>query len=287
MVMAAFMQALISATIKGVSSSTPISVQIAFYYLIPVFYFLPFFAKHGFSVYKPKKFLIHFVRGFFSIASVSCFFYAIKFIPLGMSTTLFNMIPFFVPIAAYFLLKEKIYFKTYIGLSVALLGILLIINPRIASFSFFHFSMGLSAAILMAVSMVLLRLLINEKESLNQVVFNQYSSCSLIALVFVGLEAYLNPEGFTFLKTNLSTLTIFLLIGLGVLSIGTQYCFSKAAQHMPVSQFAPFLYLSVPVSSLLGLLIWEQDLSLAMAAGSLLIFGGLCICTLLKEKVIA
>ncbi len=279
------MQAFISAIIKCISSDTPLSLQVAFYYLIPVFYFLPLICKNGFSLYKPKKFSVHFIRGFFSISSVCCFFYSVKYIPLGMSTTLFNMIPFFVPLIAHFFLGEKVSSKIYLGLSVALPGVLLIINPRFLSFSTFYFIVGLSAAVLMATSMVLLKYLVREKESINQIVFNQYSSCSLIALLFIALEFLSNPHSFEFATSHMNTTTLFLLIGLGLFSIGTQYCFSKAAQRMAASQFAPFLYLSVPISSVLGFLIWKQNLSFTMIIGSALIFAGLCICSLERERV--
>jgi len=286
MILAALMQAFISATIKSVSSTTPLSLQVAFYYLIPVLCFLPLFFKNGFSTYKPKKFWVHFIRGFFSISAVCCVFYTIKYIPLGLSASLFNMIPFFVPIIAHFFLKEKVSLKTYMGLVVAFPGILLLVNPKVSSCSTIHVMIGLSAAILMATSMVLLKYLVREKESVNQIVFNQYSSCSLIAVLLMALEAIFNPSSFSLTKMQMNNTTIFLLLGLGVLSIGTQYCVSKAAQYMPVSQFAPYLYLSVPISSMLGLLFWGQNLSVAMMIGSALVFAGLCICSM-REKVSA
>ncbi len=280
MILAACAQAIVSVIIKSIASSTNISIQVAFYYIVPALAFLPIIFKNGIAVYKTRKFLVHFIRGILSISSVCCFFYSVKYIPLGMSTTLFNMIPFFVPIIANFTLKEKISFKTYLGLCAALPGVLLIINPKFSSFSIIHFIVGLSAAVLMAGSMVLLKYLTREKESINQVVFHQYSSCSLIAILLVGLEAVLNPHSFEFTALHMSITTIFLLLGLGLLSIGIQYCFSKAAQRLPVSQLAPFLYLSVPISTMLGFLLWDQSLSLNMTIGSSLIFAGLCICSL-------
>ncbi len=279
------MQAFISVIIKCVSNTTPISLQVAFYYLIPVFYFFPLFFKNGFNLYKTRKFWVHFIRGFFSFSSVCCFFYSVKYIPLGISTTLFNMIPFFVPLIAYFFLREKVSLRTYLGLTIALPGVLLITNPRFSSFSMFYFMVGLSAAILMATSMVLLKYLVREKESVNQIVFNQYSSCSLISILFISLEALLSPQSFVLAKSHMNTTMLCLLIGLGILSIGTQYCFSKAAQRMAASQFAPFLYLSVPISSVLGFLIWKQNLALSMIIGSSLIFVGLCICSLVRERI--
>ncbi len=284
MISAAFMQACISAIVKSISSDVPISLQIGAYYLLPIFYFLPLIFKNGLGLYKTKTLLVHFVRGLFHISAVSCFFYSIKYIPLGVSTTLFNMIPFFVPLIAYFSLKEKISLKTYLGLSIALPGVLLIINPRFASFSIFHFIVGISAAILMAAAMVLLRHLVKQKESVNQIIFNQYLSCSMLSILFICSESLLNPLSFEAAKSHMNIPMILFLIGLALLSIGTQYCFSKAAQRMPASQFAPFLYLSVPISSMLGFLVWKQNLSLPMMIGSSLIFAGLLICSLWREK---
>ncbi len=284
MLMSALMQAFVAVIIKCTSNAVPISLQLAFYYTVPIFCFFPLFFKNGFSSYGSKRFSAHFIRGFFSIASVCCFFYAIKGLPLGISTTLFNTIPFFVPLISYFFLKEKIRFKIYLGLSVALSGILLIINPRFLSFSIFYFMLGLSAAILMAAAIVFLGYLTREKESVNQIVFNQYSSCSLMALLFVGVDFLLSPHKAELIRSNMNITITFLLIGLGLLSVGIQYCFSKAAQWMTASQFAPFLYMSVPVSSLLGFIIWGQNLSLNMIIGAFLIFIGLCVCSLWREK---
>lgn len=284
MISAAFMQACISAIVKSVSSDVPISLQIGAYYVIPLFYFLPPIFKNGLSLYRTKTVLVHFVRGLFHICAVSCFFYAIKYIPLGLSTTLFNMIPFFVPLIAHFTLKERISLKTYLGLSIALPGILLIINPGLDSFSILHFIVGISSAILMAASMVLLKYLIKKNESINQTIFNQYLSCAILSIAFICFEMFLSPQSFEMAKSPMSLAMILFLIGLGILSLVTQYCFSKAAQRMPASQFAPFLYLSVPISSMMGFLIWKQNLSLSTMIGSSLIFTGVLICSFWREK---
>ena len=278
------MQAVISAIVKSVSSTTPISLQVTCYYLIPVLYFIPLIMKNGFHLYKPNHLSLHFIRGLFSISSVCCFFYAVKYIPLGISTALFNMIPFFVPLIAQILLKERASLRIYLGLSVALPGVLLILNLRFLSFSNFDFVIGLSAAVLMATSMVLLKHLTQVKESTSQIVFNQYSTCSLAALLLLGLEALQNPREFQLIQAHVNAMTFFLLIGLGLLGIGVQFCFSKATQRMAAAQCAPFLYLSVPISSVLGFLIWQQNLTPSTIVGSIFIFIGLCVCSLGRKK---
>ncbi|MEN9343762.1 MAG: hypothetical protein RLZZ453_549 [Chlamydiota bacterium] len=274
MSMAACAQALLSMSVKALIPTVPITIQLLFYYGMPVLFFIPKLLRQNRNSLQTQRFGIHFIRGICSFLSLTCFFCSIKQIPLGLSATLFNTIPFFVPFLAALFLKEKIHIKTYVGLFLALCGVLCILNPKAHGISSGGCFLGLLSAFLMAASMVFLKHLVQKKESITQIVFHQYSSCSLIALVGLVVERSLFP---------FELVTLLLLVGMGCLSAFIQYCFSKAAQYGPVSRMAPFLYLAVPLSAIWGWVLFGQSLQVVMITGSVLIFIGLCICSLTRE----
>jgi len=279
MLLTALIQAFIALTVKTTTQIVSINLQIIAYYCVPLFFLLPLAFIQFKETIKTNNLALHFLRGLFSYCSVYSFFYAIKCLPLGISATLFNSIPLFVPIVSRLILKEKLSIKNYFGLGIALIGVLFILNPKFDTFSPQAVLIGLFSAILMACSSVLLRKLALAKEPVKKIVFYQYLSCSCFTILSIAIENVLYSSFKGAIFKNVSWIHTNLLILLGCLSWSAQVTFSKASFYLPASKLAPFFYASVPISSLLGYLFLAQKIHPLVFIGSGFIFLGIYFCT--------
>ena len=167
---------------------------------------------------------------------------------------------------------------------MALVGVFVIINPKTRLFQSHVVLIGLLSALFMAISTVLLKYLVKEKEPIGRIIFYQYLWCSVLSIIFLSLGVIFK-ENFSDSSLHLGNFsTTLFLIMLGILSVCAQFTLSRASQYLPAGQLAPFFYASVPISSLLGWVVWKQTLSPGMIIGSILIFIGICICTITKRK---
>lgn len=289
MLLTAIIQAFIAAIVKKTAyNNVEIYYQMLFYYSIPLIAFFVFYAKKLMFLVRSKCAWVHFARGTASTISVFCFFYAIKNVPLGISATLFNTIPLFAPLMASIILKEKIFVNLYLGLLIALFGVILILDPNVNAFSMLSIIIGLCSAIFMALATVLLRYLIREKEPISRVVFYQYLSCTLVSLIILFLSKVTNVSGNRLSLVTYSNVThiMVMLVVLGILSGLCQLTLSKASQYLTVTQLTPLFYVSVPISSFVGWIFFDQNLSFLMILGSLLVFIGICICIKRNKSII-
>lgn len=285
MLLTAVIQAFIAIAVRTTSPQVAVHLQLIAYYCVPLIFIGPFALANFEETIKTKKLSLHLLRGLFAYSSVYCFFYVIKHLPLGISTTLFNSIPLFVPVIANLVLKEKLSGKNYAGLLLALMGVLFILNPKFDGFSSKTVLIGLSSAILMACGSVLLRMLAVAKEPLSRIVFYQYLSCSCFTLLGITASQALNLPLKEISLSNINWAIIGVLILLGCLSWMAQLTFSKASYLLPASKLAPFFYASVPISSLLGYVFWNQKISLVACLGSIFVFLGLYVCALQRIQV--
>ena len=55
------------------------------------------------------------------------FFYAVNFLPVGITQTIFNLTPFFTVILSYIFLEEKVSFKNLVVMKIAFMGAFIVI----------------------------------------------------------------------------------------------------------------------------------------------------------------
>lgn len=237
------------------------------------------------SHYKTNNFLFYLLRGAFAASSVFCFFYASQIVPLSVAAVLFNMTPVFIPLFARIFLNEVTSKQVLCGIALSLVGVIFIIHPKVGGFLSYASLIGLASGILMAVAQVMLRHLVKTKEPSEKIVFYLYLTSMICSIVIILAEMLLSPTKILAVRgQGHVTLVLCGLLALGVISLTAQRILTKAFTYMPAAKLAPFLYISIPVSSLLGWIIWQQQLTMNLLIGSLLIIGGVLFITLDKTK---
>lgn len=284
MMLVAVYQSGMSAIVKEIAPHITTGVQVLVYYGIPLLVLMPS-VLYKLQQYKTNRFGFYFLRGIFASGSVFCFFYASKMIPLSTAALLFNLTPVFVPIFARFFLREVTSKQVLLGILISLIGVVIVMHPSLYGLFVPASLIGLASGILMAVAQVMLRHLAKIKESVEKIVFYIYFTSTVFSLVIILVESLLTRHnGLAIHLGGHPTLVFALLLALGLISLIAQRTLTKAFQYMPAAKLAPFLYISVPVSSLLGWVIWRQQLTLDLLIGAIFILIGVLFITLEKAR---
>jgi drug/metabolite transporter (DMT)-like permease len=163
-----------------------------------------------------------------------------------------------------------------------------VIHPQAGQFLTPVSLIGIASGIFMALAQVMLRHLAKIKESTDKIVFHLYVSCTVISLAFILFEKFF--VGHNIVKVHSgghAMFVIIMLITLGCISLIAQRILTKAFSHMPAAKLAPFLYVSIPISSIIGWAFWSQQLDINFYLGGVMILIGILFITLdsKKEKI--
>jgi drug/metabolite transporter (DMT)-like permease len=138
----------------------------------------------------------------------------------------------------------------------------------------------------MSIQQTLLRFLARSGMLANKIVFHQCVMCTLVSLIIVGVEKIIGHSGNAIIHTSYDKIPyiIFILIVLGSLSFFAQKTVTKAFQYMSAAKLAPYLFVSVPISSLIGWVIWGQRFTLMMVIGAILVITGVVIIAFDRQR---
>ena len=92
----------------------------------------PFLAK----LLRTKHIGLQLIRSAFLFGATMSFFTSLKFIPISSATAVFEIAPLFITILSFFVLGEKVGLRRWIGVSIGLVGAMIIIRPGSEVFSF-------------------------------------------------------------------------------------------------------------------------------------------------------
>jgi len=231
--------------IKTLGENIP-SYQLVFYRnVFAVIVLAPFLFRQRLTHVKTKRIGMHLIRSITGVMAMYCFFYALANIELANAMLLKLTGPIFIPIIAILWIHEKVSAKTYLGIALGFLGVIIFLNPtaeiQIASI------VGLIGGALAAAAKVSIRKM-SDTEPTARIVFYFALFGAMISSVpmFTG-EPY-QP----------STNEWLLLIGLGLVGTVGQFFLTKAYHMAPASQVGPFTYSSLIWASLAGWFFWNE-----------------------------
>jgi drug/metabolite transporter (DMT)-like permease len=190
---------------------------------------------------KPR---LHLARAFLLLGSSTCFFSALKFLPLAEATAINYSTPIIVTLMAGYVLHEKITKPRWMFVIAGFLGMLLIVRP---GSSMLHPAVlfVLAAALAYAVFQILTRKLAGENLMVLLFIPSLVGTLTLSAIV-----------PFLHYETHFPTSDILLFVAMGVLGTLGHSLFAKAFQLAPVSAIAPFTYVQLVWSTLSGWLVF-------------------------------
>ena len=216
-----------------------------------------------------RKLLI--ARGLTGSSAMLLFFIGIHIMSLGSVVSLRYTAPLFVALLAVIFLKEKIKALQWFYIGLSFIGVL-IVKGFEPSVSLTGLIIVLSSALLSAITFMLISK-IGTKDH-HMVIITYFMFIASIVGGIGALFTWLTPQGIEWV----------LLIATGLLGFMAQVFMTKAFQIGPAYKIAPFKYVEVVFSLLIGTLFFLDVYSIYSIIGMMLIITGLTLNALYKRK---
>ncbi|WP_296060267.1 DMT family transporter [uncultured Amphritea sp.] len=244
--------------IRQVSAELPTEMIVFFRNLLGLLLFMPWLLRKGTAVLHTTKLRFHVMRAGVGVTAMTCLFYTWGHLPLAQAALLKQTAPFFMPLIAFWWLKERINLQVKFAILVGFIGVVFIINPRETAVNV-GILIALFGACLGALAKVTVRRM-RDTESPQLIVFY----FAFFAALLSAIPAWLSGAGLTLIQFGW-------LILLAATSTVAQLLLSKAYGMAQAGQLAPYTYGSVAMAAVCGWLVWDEILGLNTLLGILLV----------------
>ncbi|WP_425283846.1 DMT family transporter [Devosia chinhatensis] len=251
----------------------------SFFALLPVLAWLAFKGSLA-TAFATRRPVGHIIRGLVGVASMSLGFFALTRLPLPEATAIGYASPLIIVILSALLLRERVYIFRWTTVIVGLVGVVIILWPRLTVFSGDAASLdgstigalaALAAACLSAFAMLQVRTLV-QTERTEAIVTYFFISASVLSLLTL-------PFGWVWPTPEQAAL----LIGAGFFGGIGQLLLTSCYRYADMSVIAPFEYVSLLLTIVIGFVIFADVPTLAMLMGSVIIVGS-GIAVILRER---
>ena len=278
LILASFFFSLMTVCVKKIDNRIPIYELVFFRSLLSLFITSLIINKKKLNPWgKNKPLLI--LRGILGTIALVCIFYAIKNMPLNISTVIQYTYPIFISIFAGILINEKITKNLIIASITGWLGILIILNPyQLSSLNIELDKFTVLIAFLGAISTALAYITV-KKLSLTEDIFIIIKYFPLISLITLSPIVFFN-----WVTPNINDLIW--IIGIGMFTQAGQTFLTIGLKKLPTSEAARINYLQVLFGSLWGILFFNELININFIVGAVLVLLGTIISTSKKLKKI-
>ena len=210
----------------------------------------------------------HVVRSFIGVTSMGLGFFALTRLPLPETTAIGYASPLLIVVFSALLLKERVQLFRWSAVLIGLVGVVIILWPRLTLFSggaplgneeTVGAVAALGAAVMSAFAMMQVRYLV-QTERTETIVIYFFICASLISLLTM-------PFGWLMPTPEQSVL----LVGAGFAGGVGQLLLTSCYRYADMSVIAPFEYVSLILTIIIGLLVFADVPTLSMIAGALII----------------
>ena len=234
--------------------------------------FFRFEGRRGLPTTKQHK--LEYVRGLFLFLSYTTYFMGLAALPLAEIAAIRFSAPLMITVLSVVLLTEKVRPGRWVALSVGFIGVLIIVKPGSANFNIGSIFILLST-LFYALSAILTRRLQATDSSATMA---YYSSLFYLVAAFIlaPLAIAVGPTpnappsiAFLFHAWAMPTLLdLSIMAGLGLVWAGGMYFMARAYSLALASVVAPFEYVSLPINTMWGLVLWHQFPTLVTWVGA-------------------
>jgi drug/metabolite transporter (DMT)-like permease len=241
----------------------------SFFAIFPVIAFIAWQGQLGVA-FKTNEPFSHFWRGFVGVSAMSLSFYGLTKLPLPEAIAISYATPLLTVVCSAIFLKETVRLYRWSAVGVGLIGVLIILWPRMSFFtgeSEFGGDQAIGAlatlggAGLAAIAMLLVRKLVQTERTPTIVVYFSIAS-SLIALVSFPF-GWIWPTG----------LQATYLIMAGIAGGVAQILLTESYRHADMSAIAPFEYTSMLLGLAIGYLLFGDIPTWEMIIGATIVIG--------------
>ncbi|MDO4482402.1 MAG: DMT family transporter [Bacillota bacterium] len=260
MVAAAFVYALLSATVKWIQG-IPVFEKMFFRTFFGLVFVSIIVVKDRIPVKGTNRFAL-IGRGVTGFISTFLYYMALSYAPIAETVTLSNTYPFLLAIFCWIFLGEKIKPFHIAALALSFIGAVLIIRPGFSDINFYYIIAVLSS-VFMAVTYTFLR---KARETENsQVIVLWYSAiCTVGCIPVMFMEKLVIPTPFQFIQ----------LISLGIIATVYQLMMSQAYKYAQATEVSIYSYTTIIFSAVLGIIIWSEIPGVFTVIGAILIVSG-------------
>jgi drug/metabolite transporter (DMT)-like permease len=221
-----------------------------------------------------KRYKLEFLRGLFYFLSYTTYFMGLAALPLAEIAAIRFSTPLMITLLSVILLKEKVHFQRWLALIVGFIGVLIIIRPGSASFNIGSIFVLLSALTYVFAVLVTRRLQTTDSSAtmsyFGSLVYMVIAIILTPVVISIGPLPNANPSiVFLFRAWSMPTLLdLLVMFGLGLVWAGGMFFTARAYSLALASVVAPFEYVSLPISTMWGFLLWHQFPPLATWIGA-------------------
>ncbi len=271
LIFASFFFSLMTVCVKKIDNRIPIYELVFFRSLFSLFITSLIINIKNLNPWGRNKPLLV-LRGILGTIALVCIFYAIRNMPLNISTVIQYTYPIFISIFAGILINEKITKNLIIASVTGWLGILIILNPsQLSSLNVELNNLSILIAFIGAISTSLAYITV-KKLSLTEEVFVIIKYFPLISVITLSPIVFLN-----WVTPNFNDLIW--IIGIGLFTQAGQTFLTIGIKKLKTSEAATINYLQVFFGSLWGILFFNELININFIIGSSLVLLGTIIST--------
>jgi S-adenosylmethionine uptake transporter len=211
---------------------------------------------------------INFLRGLILFIGMFIWCYGLDTSQLSVACLINFTTPMFTLIFAALILKEKIGKARIAATIIGFLGVVIVLNPRTASFPTATASLFLLSAIFFALLDILNKKLVTKETTLGSLFFTGFFTmlCTLGVMFCMDSGIHSLAETFT-----MGWQSVMLLALLGVGANFLLFFILKSLHYIDVSAMAPFRYAELILASIFGYLFFDEKISVNAILGAIVI----------------
>lgn len=192
----------------------------------------------------PKRWGLHVLRGFLSVALLWCFVYAVSQLSLANAYTIFMSAPLLITALSVPMLGERVGWRQWLAVFVGLVGVIIVLKPSGSGLVTIGGLAALASAIGYALNAITIRILTRTDSSAATVFWSL-----MFLTVISGLIA---SAGWVPVRWD----HWHLIVGLGITGAAGQYFITEAFRLAPPPVVAPLEYTALAWGMMFDWLLW-------------------------------
>lgn len=216
--------------------------------------------RYGARMLWPRPLGLQVLRGIFAVSGIGLFYWAVLYIPLASTTSIFFIAPLVVTILSPFVLDEEVDLRRWTAVIVGFMGVFLILRPDLNEFNkgfLIAFSGGLSIGLFY---------ICNRKLAAGTPVIVTLAHSVIIGAVILSFAVpvvWVAPRA-----ADIPTIAVFVLCAL----VG-QGLLMASFKHAPASIVAPFQYSAIISATLFGFFMLGEFPDILTLLGIAVVIG--------------
>jgi drug/metabolite transporter (DMT)-like permease len=230
--------------------------------IIGWFILLPLvFASGGFSAMRTKRPMQHIGRNVVHYAGQFAWLQALTLIPLAQLISIEFTTPIWGALLAVFFLGERMNMRKIAAIVFGLIGVLVIVRPGATEIEPGHLIM-LAGAVFFGISVIMVKSL-TRTDKVVTIIFWMLIIQSVIGIV-PAIMVWRTPTADMWPWIVLISFT----------GMSSHFCMARALTYADATVVMPMDFLRLPLSALIGFLLYSESIDLFTAVGAVLILAG-------------